>query len=366
MLHHPCILGGTQRQVRGAKSEVVPNKGEQNLKWLPHPCLRAGPKEGGNATSPLHSWGYPTPSVGSKIRSCPQQRGTKSEVAASRLPSRGPKRGRKCYVTPAFLGYPTPSAGSKISCGPQQRGTKFEVATSPLPSSGPKRGRKCYVTLAFLGIPNAKHGEQNQKWLPHPRILGGPKEDRIATSHLDSWGSPTKGNKIRSGCLTPAFSGAQKRAEMLRHPCILGGTQRQAPGAKSEVAASTMLSRGPKRGRKCYVTPAFSGMPNKREQNQKWLPDPCLLGGPKEGGNDMSPLHSRRFPTPSAGSKMRSGPQQRGTKSEVAASPLPSRGPKRERKCYAPRLRAGEQNEEWPERGPGGYITPTTRGVPTA
>ena len=60
---------------------------------------------------------------------------------------------------------------------------------------------QCYVTPAFSGIPNAKRGGQNQKW------------------------SPTKGNKIRSGCLTIAFLGAQKRVEMLRHPCILGGPQ---------------------------------------------------------------------------------------------------------------------------------------------
>ena len=38
MLHHPCIIG-------------VPNKGDK---------IKAGPKEGGNATSPLHSWGSPT------------------------------------------------------------------------------------------------------------------------------------------------------------------------------------------------------------------------------------------------------------------------------------------------------------------
>ena len=40
---HPCILGDPQRQAWGAKSEVVPNKGEQNQKWLPHP-FRAGNK----------------------------------------------------------------------------------------------------------------------------------------------------------------------------------------------------------------------------------------------------------------------------------------------------------------------------------
>ena len=46
------------------------------------------------------------------------------------------------------------------------------------------------------------------------------------------------------------------------------------------------------------------GSPNKREQNHKWLPHPCFLRGPKEGGNAMSPLHSQGSPT-------------KGTKSEV-------------------------------------------------
>ena len=354
-------------------------------------------------------------------------------MAASPLPSRGPKRGQKCFVTPAFSGTPTPSSGSKIRSGPQQRGTKLEVAASPLPSRGPKRGGKCYVTPPFLGIPNAKRGEQNQKWsptkrnkissgnltaafsgaqkrakmlpnpgilgdpqpqawgaksevvpnkreqnqkwLPHPCLLGGPKERGNATSPLHSRGSPTpsagskirsgpqqRGTKIRSGYLTPtfsgilnanrgeqnqkwsptngnktssgnlaaAFSGAQKRAKMLPNPGILGDPQPQARGAKSEV------------------------VPNKREQNHKWLPHPYVLKGPKERGNATSPLHSRGSPTPSAGSKIRSGPQQKGTKPEVAASPLRSQGPKRARKCYVtptfsgiPNPKHGKQNQKW-------------------
>ena len=65
------------------------------------------------------------------------------------------------------------------------------MATSPLPSRGPKRGLNCYATPAFLGVPNAKRGD-----------------------------------KIRSSYLTPAFSGGQKRAEMLRNPYILEGPQR--------------------------------------------------------------------------------------------------------------------------------------------
>ena len=41
--------------------------------------------------------------------------------------------------------------------GPQQRGTKSEVATSPLPSRGPKRGGKCDIAPAFSGVPNKGH-----------------------------------------------------------------------------------------------------------------------------------------------------------------------------------------------------------------
>ena len=159
-----------------------------------------------------------------------------------------------------------------------------------------------------------------------PCTPGDPSRQARAAKN-QKW-SPTKGNKIRSGCLSLAFSVAQKRAEMLGLPCTPGDPQRQARaaknrngplqrGTKSEVAASTLPSRGPKRGQDCSVTPAFSGIPNakrgeqkklvvvpnKGEQNQKWLPHPCLLGGPKEGGNARSPLHSRGSPTPSAGSK---------------------------------------------------------------
>ena len=173
---------------------------------------------------------------------------------------------------------------------------------------------------------------------------------------------------------------------MLRHPCILGDPQRQARGTKSEVVTSHLPSRGPKRGWSCCVTPAFSGILKRGEQNQKWLPHLCLLKapkraevlchpgilrgpekrrrksplaastlpsqGPKGCKNDISSLYSRGSPTPSAGSKIRSGPQQRGTKSEVAVSPSPSRGPQKGRKCYVTPAfsgipRRGEQNQNW-------------------
>ena len=47
---------------------------------------------------------------------------------------------------------------------------------------------------------------------------------------------------------------------MLRHPCILRDPQQR--GTKSEVTTLPLPSRGPKRGRECYVTPTFLGVPN--------------------------------------------------------------------------------------------------------
>ena len=515
VLRNPCILKGPQ--TRG-----------QNQKWLPHPCLLRGPQEGGSATQPLHSQGSPN-------------KGTKSEVVASPLPSQGPTSGRKCYVTLAFSRVPKQgdkirsgrlipafSRGHKkaemlcIPCilrGPQTRGqnhkglphpyllggppvgqkatqplhsqgspnkgTKSEVATSPLPSEWSARRQKCYVFPAFSGVP--KQGDKmtrgrltptfsgahkraevlrnpcilrgpqtrghNQKWLPHPCLVRGPQVGGIATQPLHSQSSlnkgtkstvvtpafsgahkltdllrdpciltapkqgdkitrgcptpvflkahekaevlrnpciirvPKQGDKIRKGCLTLAFSEAHKRAEVLcnpciltrpqtkgqnhkglPHPCLLGGPQvggtatqplhsQGSPnkGTKSQGAASPLPSRGPTRGRNCFVTPAFSrvpkqgdkiksgcltpafseahkwaevlrnpcilGGPQTRGQNRNWLPHPCLLRGPQVGGSARSPLHSRGSPN-------------KGTKSELVASPLPSRGPTSGWKCY--------------------------------
>ena len=106
----------------------------------------------------------------------------------------------------------------------KQRGMTSKVAASALPSRGPKRGCNCYITPTFSGVPN-------------------------------------KVDKIRSGYLTLAFSVAHKRVEVLRNPCILGGTQTK--GTKSKVAAAPLHSRGPKREQNCYVTPAFARVSKK-------------------------------------------------------------------------------------------------------
>ena len=88
------------------------------------------------------------------------------------------------------------------------------MAASPLPSQGPQRGRNCYATPALSEVPYAN-----------------------------------RRGKIRYGYLTPIPLGAQKRAELLCNPCIVGGLQRQTQG-----------------------------------KNQKWLPHPYVLGGPEEAG----------------------------------------------------------------------------------
>ena len=238
---------------------------------------------GGNATSPLHSRGSPKTWM------------TKSELV-------GPTSGRKCYITAAvsriakdmgdkiriagahkwacMLGHPERHGGQNQSWWGQQVGGN---ATSPLHSRGsPKTwgtksellgatsGRKCYITPVFSGI---------------------PKE---------------MGNKIRNG-------GAHKWAEMLHHPCILGDPQRHREKNQNwwgpQVggnATSPLHSRGspktwgtkselvgPTSGRKCYITPVFSGIPKDMENKMriggahKWadMPHhPCILGDPQRHG----------------------------------------------------------------------------------
>ena len=184
-----------------------------------------------------------------------------------------------------------------------------------------------------------KTAVKKRKWLPHPAFSGAKKRAEMLRQPCILRVSPTpmagankkrfpkQGNKIGSGCLSPAFSGAQTRAEMLPHPGILGSPHKR--GGKSEV------------------------FPNKGGNKKTFPPHPCLLGGPKRGGNGTSPLHSWGSPAPSAGRKIRSVPQQRGKQAKVGASTLPSRGPKRGQKCYltpafsgVPNAKRGEENRK--------------------
>ena len=75
----------------------------------------------------------------------------------------------------------------------------------------------------------------------HPCVLGGPK---------------TEGEEIRIGSLTPAFSLAEKRGRKYYVTPAFSGVPKPK-GTKSELVASSLPSHGPKMGQKCYVTPAF-------------------------------------------------------------------------------------------------------------
>ena len=223
--HNPCILRDPQR--RG-----------QHRKWLPHRGLVKGPREGGSAVLPLHSRGVP-------------KQGDKIKNGYLRRAFSGPHKRRKCYVSPAFSG--VPNKGGKIRSG----------CLTPAFSGAHRRTEVLRYTCILGGSPR-----QNQKWLPHACLLGGPQEGISATLPLHSRGSPNKGDEMRNGCLSPIFAGAHKRAEVLRNPSIPGG-------------------------------------PQQRGQNGKWLPHPYHLKGPQEGGSATLPLHSQG--SPNKGDKMRNG-----------------------------------------------------------
>ena len=102
----------------------------------------------------------------------------------------------------AFLMY----MGDKIRSGYQKRNEDCPGFLNSTGRLGPKRGRKFYVTPAFSGVPKQR------------------------------------GDKIRSGCLTPTFSGAQKRGEVLRHPCVLGAPQARGHNQKNQTyVGATMM-----------------------------------------------------------------------------------------------------------------------------
>ena len=187
----PAVLGVINDQRR-----------EENHKWL------CGPHVGKVATSPLPSWGSPTPSAGTTISN-----GTVAHIGANRLHHRcglwGPK-------------------GSS-------RRQKSKIATwSTCGQSG-------YVTLAVLGVSNAQRGDKTQKWLcgshgdkvatPPLQSRGSPTPS-AGTSPILSWGSPTLSARtnIRDGGVAHVW------AKWLHHPCRLGGPQRLARGQKLEMA----------------------------------------------------------------------------------------------------------------------------------
>ena len=275
VLHHPCVLGGPQTRgqtqwwlTSGRKFYItpalwgVPKHGDK---------VKCGPQVGGSATSP--------------ILGGPQTRGQSQWW---------PTSGQKCYITPVFSGVPNqgdkPDGGQKVgrsatsplrSRGSRNKGIKSKVAQkwAELPlypcvlgrpqkrgqsQRWPTSGRNCYIISAFSGVP-----EQGDK------VNGGPQVGGSATSSLRSRGSPNKGTKSMV---------VHKWAEVLHHPCVLGGPQTRGQS-----------QRWPTSGRKCYITLVFSVVPKQGDK---------VKGGPQVGGSATSPLRSRRSPNKGIKSKV--------------------------------------------------------------
>ena len=69
--------------------------------------------------------------------------------------------------------------------------------------------------------------------LRHRCILKDPQRQAQAAKN-EEW-SPTKGNKIRSGCLTPAFSVVQKEGVNATSPLHFGVSPLPSAGSKKSV-----------------------------------------------------------------------------------------------------------------------------------
>ena len=130
----------------------------------------------------------------------------------------------------------------------------------------------------------------------------------------------------------------------------------------------------PTSGRKCYITPAFSGVPKVKEDKSriggahKWaemLHHPCILGdvqseggqnqnwwGPQVGGNATSPLPSRESPRRGGQNQNWWGPQVGGK----ATSPLHSQ--------ESPKTRGTKSEWVGPTSGQKCYITPAFSKIP--
>ena len=205
-LYDPCRLGGHQRSARGRNQQWLcgPHVGKvaisllplgdpqhstrgQTQKWL------CGPHVGKVATSPLPAWGVPNAQRGDQ----------KIEMA------KWPECGQSGYITPAVLGVINAQRGEEIRdgfvahmwakwlhhpCrvrGPQHsaQGQELEIA------QWPTCGQTGYIPPCYLGGPHAQRQDKNWTW------LRGVHVDKVATSHVPSWGFQilSAGTKTRTG-----------------------------------------------------------------------------------------------------------------------------------------------------------------------
>ena len=118
------------------------------------------------------------------------------------------KKGVKLLRNPAFLGIPKQVDKNRNGC------------LTRAFSGGAQKTAELLRSRCVLN--GSQRRGQNQKFLPHLCLLGGAKRGHewYGTPALSRM--PEQGEKIRNGCLTPAFSGAKKRVKLLRNPAFLG------------------------------------------------------------------------------------------------------------------------------------------------
>ena len=127
------------------------------------------------------------------------------------------------------------------------------------------------------------HGDlENVSRVLNPAFPGAQKRAELLRNPLHSQGSPNKGGRNQKCLPHPCLIGGPK--EVLRHPLHSRGSPNKG-GRNQNWLPQPLPSRGPKRGGSA-MSPLHSRVsPNKGGQNQKWPPHPCLFGGPKEGGS---------------------------------------------------------------------------------
>ena len=215
--------GATQKSV---DSKIVPVSPIAPEGW--------GPKEGGNATSPLHSRGCPTQGTKSEVKT--YARGHHDAPRISKYGSLTPTRGAMQQRVDCESLTPTRGATQKsVDCEsltPTRGATEQSVDSKIVPVSSTAR----------------------EGW--------GPKVGGNATSPLHSRGSPTQGTKSEVKTYARGHHDAPSISKY---------------GSLTPTRGATQQSVDSK------IVPVSSIAP------EGW--------GPKEGGNATSPLHSRGSPT---------------------------------------------------------------------
>ena len=200
------------------------------------------------------------PSSPSQFHACPCHADSALQFVPSLVPGWGKSRA-------ASTGFRALSPSDRVW------GVAFDVShfgshrrTGMLACAGPSRPHTCVSGSPGRG---GWGGQRSPLWAAATgpglfRSLGFKKDKGGGGVHHPCilGGTQTNGDQIRIGCLTPAFSGAQPRAEMLHRPCILGDPQTK--GDKIRIGC---------------LTPTFSGAQKRAEM----LCHPCILGGINTG-----------------------------------------------------------------------------------